>query len=145
MATSISRHVVLSDFYFTCQTRMAARAMAKVNADAFLYQFTRVPPGDESLGASHGADIDYIFNARVPAPRRERADSALSETMVRYWVRFAATGNPNADGLPPWPAYRAVEEAYQELGAVVRTQRGLGGAVCGVMEPVLRGLWRTRQ
>ena len=136
---------LVTDFYFTCQTRMAARAMAKVNADAFLYQFTRVPPGDESLGASHGADIDYIFNARVPAPRREHADSVLSETMVGYWLRFAATGNPNADGLPPWPAYREADEMFQELGSVVRTQRGPGDAACAVMEPVLRELWRTRQ
>ena len=136
---------LVTDFFFTCQTRMAARAMSKVNADAFIYIFTRVPPGDEALGASHGADIEYIFNARVPAPRREHADSVLSEAMVGYWLRFAATGNPNAAGLPSWPAYRQVDDAYQELGSAVQTRRPLGGAMCGVMEPVLRDFWRTRQ
>ena len=139
-----ARHLV-TDFYFTCQTRMAARAMEKVNTDAYLYVFTRVPPGEEALGAYHGSDIDYVFNARVPTPKRETADSTLSDTMVGYWLRFAATGNPNGPALPAWPAYRTAEDSYQELGPSVGTHAGLGRAMCGLMEPVLRDLWRSRQ
>ena len=136
---------LVTDFFFTCQTRMAARAMEKAHAEAFLYLFTRVPPGDEALGASHGADIDYIFNVRTPVQRREAADSVLSETMVGYWQQFAATGNPNGAALPAWPVYRAADDNYQELGTAVASKSGIGGAMCGVMEPVLRELWRTRQ
>ena len=135
----------MTDFFFTSQTRMAARAMEKANAEAFLYLFTRVPSGDEALGASHGADIDYIFNVRTPVQRREAADSVLSETMVGYWQQFAATGNPNGAALPAWPVYRAADDNYQELGTAVASKSGIGGAMCGVMKPVLRELWRTRQ
>jgi para-nitrobenzyl esterase len=26
--------------------------------------------------------------------------------MMGYWVAFAKSGNPNAEGLPAWPNYR---------------------------------------
>ena len=136
---------LVTDFFFTCQTRLAARAMRRVSSDVFLYLFTRVPPGEEAMGAYHAADIDYIFNARVPAPKREVADSALSDAMVGYWLRFAATGNPNGPALPVWTAYSDSTAAYQELGSTVGARTGLGASVCGLVEPVLRKLWRTRE
>ena len=139
-----SRRLV-TDYFFTCQTRMAARAMLKVKTDSYLYLFTRVPPGQEALGAYHAADIDYIFNAAMPRPRREAADSLLSETMIGYWLRFAATGNPNGPTLPDWAAYGVVDEGYQELGPSVLARSGIGRAMCGLMEPVLRSLWRARE
>ena len=32
-------------------------------------------------------------------------DRALSRMMMGYWVNFAAHGDPNGPGLPPWPPY----------------------------------------
>ncbi len=32
-------------------------------------------------------------------------DYALSRQMQDSWTNFAKTGNPNAAGLPDWPAY----------------------------------------
>ena len=32
-------------------------------------------------------------------------DQTLADTMADYWVRFAATGDPNGDGLSEWPVY----------------------------------------
>ncbi|MEU9055029.1 carboxylesterase family protein [Streptomyces sp. NPDC048384] len=45
----------------------------------------------------------------TPAQRR------LSATMTVYWARFAATGDPNAPGPPPWPRYTADEDRIQVL------------------------------
>ncbi|MBC7843411.1 MAG: carboxylesterase family protein [Gemmatimonadaceae bacterium] len=136
---------LVTDFYFTCQTRLTARAMTRVATPSYLYLFSRVPPGEEGMGAYHAADIDYVFNARDPARKREAPDSTLSDTMVGYWLRFAATGDPNGPSLPLWPAYRASDDAYQELGTTIGARTGLGASVCGLVEPVLRKLWRTRE
>ena len=43
-------------------------------------------------------------------------DQKLSQYMMRYWVNFAKTGNPNGAGLPNWPQYKAAEDLTLEFG-----------------------------
>ena len=44
-------------------------------------------------GASHGADLEYVFGTfwSEPSP----GDRALSDLMMTYWTNFAKTGDPN--------------------------------------------------
>ncbi|HEX7285562.1 MAG TPA: carboxylesterase/lipase family protein [Candidatus Angelobacter sp.] len=88
---------------------------------AYLYYFTRRPPGPQSrrLGAFHASEIPYVFgNFFWPFPWEE-ADHKLSETISSYWVNFARSGNPNGEGLPQWPAYSLKEDQAMELGDYV--------------------------
>jgi para-nitrobenzyl esterase len=79
------------------------RTWAKAHNKAYLYYFTRVPPGQEARGATHGAEIPYVFG--IPANSWTADDRKLSDLMGTYWVNFAKTGDPNGEGLPKWLEY----------------------------------------
>jgi para-nitrobenzyl esterase len=89
MSRQLSRHVPTYTFEF---------------ADTEAPQMTTVPKPSFPLGAYHAAEVQYLFdsdyfdrNAMTDAQQR------LSETMIRYWTRFAHTGSPNNAGTPWWP------------------------------------------
>jgi len=108
------------------EMRTWSRAQTKSGkAHAYLYFFTRVPPGPtaEKYRAYHAAEIQYVFgNLRQGRPW-EDADRKLSDMMSSYWVNFAATGNPNGKGLPKWPAYEAKADPSMEFGDQVEVKR----------------------
>jgi para-nitrobenzyl esterase len=77
---------------------------------AYWYYFTKVPPvapGQTSRGATHTAELAYVFDNLIPAtlPWTD-ADRALADTISSYWATFAANGDPNGKGLPVWPAFK---------------------------------------
>ena len=122
------------DGRFVWEMRTWARMMEQVSSPAYLYFFTRVPPAAdaERYGAYHTAEIPYIFNnvgggGRYWFANRDYDDTdrQLSDVMASYWVNFAATGNPNGDGLPEWPAYTRTDEAALELGDTVQVRQGV--------------------
>ena len=108
--------------------RMAGRTG---HQPAYLYYFSRRPPGPQSekLRAFHAAEIAYVFGT-FPWPFPwEDADRKLSDAIISYWVNFAATGNPKGNGLPRWPAYNALEDQSLEFGdqIAVRAQINKAG------------------
>ena len=115
-----SHYASFRDFTFGWQMRTWVRMSAKTGASkAYLYYFSRIPPGPASgrLGAYHAAEIAYVFhNLHLGARPYEDADRKLSDLMSSYWVNFAATGDPNGNGLPEWPAYREKSDLALELG-----------------------------
>jgi para-nitrobenzyl esterase len=98
-------------------------------AKAYLYYFTHVPPsapGQPSRGATHTADLAYMFNNEPPNAMWTDVDKKLADTMSSYWVNFATTGNPNGKGLPEWPAYSAKKgEKNIVLGDTVMVGQGI--------------------
>ena len=130
---------LVHDLYFAGPVRAHARDQAAV-APVWMYHFTRVPPTPwgEALGAHHAAELVYVFGTLTtsdepgerplglsPLGEFTEVDTGLSETMRAYWIRFAATGDPNGSGLPAWPAWDPASDRHLELGVDVSAGDGL--------------------
>lgn len=99
--------------------RAEAASQSALNPQVWLYYFDRKPPGHdrEKYGAFHASELEYVFNTQNVTDRPwEDVDKKLADDLIRYWSNFAATGNPNASGLPDWPAYNPKTDLTMELG-----------------------------
>ena len=89
-------------------------------ARAYMYYFDRVPPGEPRLGAFQSAEVCYALHTLAFQNRPwTRWDSTLSNLMSDYWVNFAFTGDPNGNGLPPWPVFSPEKTRVIRFGDTV--------------------------
>ncbi len=84
--------------------RTWAELQTKRGKKAYVYYFTHVPPGGGARGATHTAEISYMYGNPRGAVWTDE-DKKLSDMMTSYWANFFATGDPNGKGLPKWDAY----------------------------------------
>ncbi len=99
----------VGDGTFACR---AAIAQDRVSARARTYAYEFADPNapatfafDASypLGAYHGAEVQFLLP--WDEKRFSPAQRQLSDLMIKYWVSFARTGDPNGAGRPRWPEY----------------------------------------
>jgi para-nitrobenzyl esterase len=93
---------ITGDGGLVCSTHDTARRAAAAGLDVWMYNFDfPLPiPGLESLGATHGAEIAFVFDS-VPGEEQ----MIVGEPMRGYWTRLARTGSPNGEDALAWPAF----------------------------------------
>jgi len=122
-----------TDAMFGWEMRTWARMMDTVASPAYLYFFSRVPPAPDAdqYGSYHTAEIPYVFDnfgvSTSPHANRDYNDTdrTLSNILASYWVNFAATGNPNGEGLPNWPVFDREADTLLEFGDTVNLRQGV--------------------
>lgn len=101
----------------------AKKQTEKGQKDAYMYYFTRIPPGEPNYGAFHSAEFSYALHTLRNWNRPfEQTDYDLEKTMSAYWVNFVKTGNPNGEGLPDWPVFDPENPMVNELGAEIKSR-----------------------
>ena len=120
-----------TDYRFLCPQRRLVRALSSSQKEpVYRFVFTHAqsgPPAATALGAWHGEEIMFIFHSftsGVSGPFTPTTDElALSDQMIDYWSRFAATGDPNGGNAPPWFVYGKNADAQ---GALFNQFHGYG-------------------
>jgi para-nitrobenzyl esterase len=126
---------VITDRAYACTALGTHRALADRGL-VFAYEFAdptapspyiALPP-DLAGGATHGAEMPYLFDLVPGQPELTSDQQALADELVGRWARFAATGNPNggddATRWPEWPEWtgdgQILTIAGHEEGTTVR-------------------------
>jgi len=109
---------LLSQLAFGWQNYCWATLQSKTGkGKAFVYYFSRVPPGLPDYGAFHSAEFGYALKTLKLWDRPFTPwDHQLSEIMSSYWVNFAASGDPNGAGLPEWTDFKSGNMQVMEFG-----------------------------
>ena len=114
----------VTDGWFACQVNeLARRTQSKVPTFAYEFADRQAPEFIQSpfmaSGAFHAGDLLYWFQTPVAnAPLTlNPAQKMLSDQMIRYWKRFAETGQPNdaQSGDTVWPQYNWLSKPYLTL------------------------------
>ncbi|MBL8548515.1 MAG: carboxylesterase family protein [Hyphomonadaceae bacterium] len=106
--------------------KWASLNSAGTGMKAYLYMFSHAPPAPENAARSgpvHGAEKAYVFdNLAAQYPGADAADERIADLMADYWTNFAKTGDPNGEGLPPWPVLAADDPRIMQFADDARAE-----------------------
>ncbi|PWT70711.1 MAG: esterase [Bacteroidetes bacterium] len=117
---AVSQLNLSRDQTFGSQNYAWAVLQSRQLAQVFVYRFARKLPAGKSPFAHHSAfhtgEVPYAYNNLGLVDRPwEPVDYKLAEIMSSYWANFVATGDPNGNGLPTWPAFNSREKKVMIL------------------------------
>lgn len=98
-ADNLGAKHLFGDLRYVLAARYTTEQMHKVRQPGYRYLFDYVPPDkkEEWPGAPHGSEGQLLFNDE---------SSSMAAVMRGYWINFIKTGNPNGEGLLPWPVVK---------------------------------------
>jgi len=127
--------LITADAYVCPSQNIAAHRSAS-GGNAWMYLFSRVREdlGGRKVGAFHGAEYSYVFGVHDNYVTTNETDLGLTATMQQYWINFAATGDPNGEGVPKWPMFERPQPFVQELGDEVKPIPAIEPEMCASFE-----------
>lgn len=119
---------LMGDAMFGSKVRFYAEWATKAGQSVYFYFFKRVPPSpSQTAGAFHAAELPFVHGTNTPILPLNKADQALSASMINYWTQFAKTGTPNDNGLVEWetfdpsnPRWLVLDRGHIEMELVER-------------------------
>jgi para-nitrobenzyl esterase len=133
-----------SDAVFICPARSLARALAKGQSEpVFRYLFTHAAQQKRhaATGAAHGVELLFVFgHLRLGGYTPTAGEEALSASIMGYWTRFAAAGDPNGGSAVSWPRFDVTSDAYLKLDETIAADERLHTEHCDFWD----GLGPTR-
>ena len=136
---------MMGDKAFVCTTQQVADILSDAGNPVYRYHFsqqvdsllawmmplTSSDPNPPTIGTIHTAELPYVFgNPSIYGIFSTADHFHLRQTMMRYWTRFARTGNPNGGLLPAWPRYDTAGRAFLRLDTPIRTGNNLKRSEC---------------
>jgi para-nitrobenzyl esterase len=94
--------------------RMAELKAAQGRGAVRMYQWNWATPAADGLfGAVHATDVSASLNNRRDPILGAAAGSAARpvDALSSAWINFARAGDPNGEGVPPWPGFDAASRA----------------------------------
>lgn len=132
-----------SDANFICPARRIARAAAQRQVEpVYRYLFTH-PPDNASaavraLGAVHGMELLYVFNALdAQGYRPSPGEVELAAFMGASWRQLAAAGDPSPPGGPAWSSHQLEDDPFMELTTPPAPGEGARSTQCDFWDSLL--------
>jgi len=113
-----SRTAASTDQALVSMYLWARKRDARSRTKTWIYLWDHPMPGPQAArwGAFHSSEIAYAMDTLYASDRPfTEADRKIADMMSSYWANFAASGDPNGEGLAHWPAVGEKAEVM-ELG-----------------------------
>lgn len=117
---------IAADSGFRCPATWVAARQVEVGQKVWRYELAVAAPGAGPV--RHSSELPFVFDAPPVG-----ASEAVWPRLGAYWANFARTGDPNGQGLTPWPSQGPVVEAIAFGPSGPKVTRDDRGAFCRLL------------